>query len=261
MGKVYGYARASRPTQDTKRQVNNILAAFPDADVRQENYTGTTQDRPEWNKLKKDLKKGTTCVFDEVSRMGRTGQETFDEYMVLFHRGVRLIFLRDRHCDTDSYASAMKGAIDISVNSGNAAVDSLVKNITAALNTFMHEKVKSDILQAFEEAQHEVERLHIRTSNGMHSRGACNTYKTDDSGERILDAKGKPIIVEYGSIAASKLGKTVETRKAKECKGIIRKHCKKFGGSLSDAEVIKLCGISRNSFYKYKGEVLEALSR
>lgn len=256
MGQIYGYARASRPTQDTKRQVINIKVLFPDADVREENFTGTTQDRPEWKALKKKLIRGTTCVFDEVSRMGRTGQETYDEYMELYKRGVRLIFLKDRHCDTDTYASAMQGAIiKVDVNSGNKAVDKLVNSITEALNTFMQEKVKTDILRAFEEAQHEVERLHIRTSNGMHSKGACNTYKTDDAGEYILDSKGKPIIEEYGSIAKSKLGKTVETRKAKECKAIIRKHCKKFGGSLSDVEVLKLCGCSRNAFYKYKSEV------
>ena len=33
------------------------------------------------------------------------------------------------------------------------------------------------------------------------------------------------------------------------------KHSKDFGGSLEDPDVIKLCGCSRNSYYKYKREL------
>ena len=35
----------------------------------------------------------------------------------------------------------------------------------------------------------------------------------------------------------------------------IQKHSKDFGGSLEDPDVIKLCGCSRNSYYKYKREL------
>ena len=38
---------------------------------------------------------------------------------------------------------------------------------------------------------------------------------------------------------------------------IIKKHSKEFGGSLEDPDVIKLCGCSRNSYYKYKKETKE----
>ena len=34
-------------------------------------------------------------------------------------------------------------------------------------------------------------------------------------------------------------------------KTIIKKHAKDFGGTLDDPDVIKLCGCSRNSYYKY----------
>ena len=36
---------------------------------------------------------------------------------------------------------------------------------------------------------------------------------------------------------------------------IIREHSKTFGGSLSDAECIKLIGIARGTYYKYKREI------
>ena len=50
-------------------------------------------------------------------------------------------------------------------------------------------------------------------------------------------------------------GTTLTTKKSIECKAIIQKHSKDFGGSLEDPDVIKLCGCSRNSYYKYKKEI------
>ncbi len=50
-------------------------------------------------------------------------------------------------------------------------------------------------------------------------------------------------------------GRTLVTQKSIECKEIIKKHAKDFGGTLSDIEVMKLCNIARNSYYKYKREI------
>ena len=41
----------------------------------------------------------------------------------------------------------------------------------------------------------------------------------------------------------------------REAKEIIRKHCKRFGGSLSNEETWKLAGISKMTFYKYLKEL------
>ena len=40
-----------------------------------------------------------------------------------------------------------------------------------------------------------------------------------------------------------------------KCKEIIKKHATDFSGTLSDKEVMTLCRISRNSYYKYKREL------
>ena len=50
-------------------------------------------------------------------------------------------------------------------------------------------------------------------------------------------------------------GTTLTTKKSINCKAIIQKHSKDFGGTLNDPDVIKLCGYSRNSYYKYKREL------
>ena len=43
-----------------------------------------------------------------------------------------------------------------------------------------------------------------------------------------------------------------------DCMTIIKKHSKDFGGSLEDPDVMKLCGCSRNSYYKYKKDAKES---
>ena len=35
----------------------------------------------------------------------------------------------------------------------------------------------------------------------------------------------------------------------------IRTHCKTFGGTLDDAECMKLTGLARNTYYKYKRQI------
>ena len=44
-------------------------------------------------------------------------------------------------------------------------------------------------------------------------------------------------------------------KKAIEAKELILKHSKDFRGTLDDPDVMKLAGISRNSYYKYKREL------
>ena len=51
-------------------------------------------------------------------------------------------------------------------------------------------------------------------------------------------------------------GDTYETKKSIEAKKVIQQHSKSFGGGLSDVEVMKLAGCSRNSYYKYKRELM-----
>ena len=60
--RIYGYARISTMKQSIARQIDNIKAKYPDAVIIHEEYTGTTTDRPAWNKLRKNLKAGDTVI-------------------------------------------------------------------------------------------------------------------------------------------------------------------------------------------------------
>lgn len=97
MEKIYGYARISRRSQNIERQIRNILAAYPDARIFQEAYTGTKiVGRTEFNKMLRIVKPGDTIVFDSVSRMSRNSEDGIALYFKLFDNGINLVFLKER---------------------------------------------------------------------------------------------------------------------------------------------------------------------
>ena len=53
-------------------------------------------------------------------------------------------------------------------------------------------------------------------------------------------------------------GTKLVTKKSVWAKEQIRKYSKDFGGSLNDAECIRMIGIARGTFYKYKRELEES---
>lgn len=229
---VWGYSRISKSKQSIERQIRNILAAYPNATIIQEVFTRTKfVGRKEWDKLMKIIKSGDTIVFDSVSRMCGNAEEGCRIYEELFKNGITLIFLKEPQINTEVYQKALESQIDIVANTGNAATDTLLNSIISALNDYTIELAKQQIRIAFEQAEKEVEDLHQRTKEGLMTARL--------NGKQIGRAEGTK----------------VETKKSKQAKEIIKKHNIDFGGSLNDDDTIKLCQISRNSFYKYKREL------
>lgn len=234
---VWGYARKSRPTQNIERQIRNIKAAFPEAVVVQEAYTGTKMDRPEWGKLAKKLKAGDTVVFDSVSRMSRNAEEGFSVYEQLFSAGVSLVFLKEPHINTAVYQEAAQRRIDATISTGSRAADNFTAAILEAVNRLLLDLAKEQIRLAFEQAEKEVQDLHQRTKEGIETARL--------NGKQIGRAPGG----------------TYTTKKGREAKEQIRKYSRAFGGALSDVDCMKLVGVARNSYYKYKRELLEELGQ
>ena len=106
--------------------------------------------------------------------------------------------------------------------------------IFKGLNNYFRKVAERQIRIAFEQAEKEVEDLHQRTREGI------ETARTN----------GKQI--------GQKAGATLHIKKKEPAKEIILKHCRVFGGSLSDAECMKIAGLSRNTYSKYKKELFEA---
>lgn len=225
---IYGYCRKSRPSQHIERQIDNIKSAYPSAVIRQESFTGTKiQGRRVFEKLLRDVKSGDTIVFDSVSRMSRNAEEGMETYTELYRRGVELIFLKEPHINTSVYRQALDNQISMT----GTMLDSILRGI----NEYMINLAQQQVKIAFDQAQKEVDDLHQRTSEGM-----C---KARERGARIGTERGRTLI----------------TKKSIAAKEQIKKHCKTFGGSLSDGQCMKMVGISRNTYYKYKSEIKQEM--
>ena len=228
---TYAYCRVSTKHQRIARQITNITELYPKATVIREFYTGTTQSRPQWDKLTSQIKKEDTIVFDSVSRMSRNAQEGFKDYKMLYEAGVNLVFLNEPLINTAVFDSTRNNLLNVNIETGNTAVDDFFKGNVQLINNFMMALAEEQIKAAFDQAEKEVTDLHSRISQGMR--------EAKKNGTKIGLSKGT----------------TITTKKSIECKAIIQKHSKDFGGSLEDPDVIKLCGCSRNSYYKYKREL------
>lgn len=224
--KIYGYCRISQRKQSIERQIRNIKREYEEATIIQEAYTGTTINRKEWNKLLKLVKEGDTIVFDSVSRMSRNAEEGFTTYEELYQKGINLVFLKEPHINTDTYKAAL--ANNIELTGGN------IDFILDGVNKYLMALAKEQIRLAFEQSEKEVEDLHQRTKEGIETARL--------NGKQIGQIKGTKLV----------------TKKSIVAKEVILKHSKDFNGSLSDVEVMKLTGLSRNTYYKYKGELKAA---
>ena len=231
---VFGYCRISTPSQNIERQVRNIAAAYPTAHIIREIYTGTAcQGRKELDKLLHAVQPGDTIVFDSVSRMSRSADEGCALYRELYNRGVNLCFLKEPHINTDTYRQALQRQPGAAPQTGSDATDRFVCGIMDALNRYTADLAAEQICLAFAQAQKEVDDLHQRTREGL----------------MTARLNGKQV--------GRKKGVGFETKKSREAKQIIRTHCKTFGGTLDDAECMKLTGLARNTYYKYKRKIRE----
>ena len=221
----YGYCRISKPKQVIERQIRNIKAVYPDAVIIQEIFTRTRMDRKEGQRLMKIIKPGDWIIFDSVSRMSGNAEEGFAEYERLYNMGVILVFLKEPHINTETYKKALETNIQLT----GSNVDFILEGV----NKYLMALAKEQIKLAFEQSEKEVEDLHQRTKEGL------------------VTAKlaGKQI--------GRKQGAEIVTKKSLEKKQIILKHSKEFNGSLSDADVMTLTGLARNTYYKYKRELKE----
>ena len=222
---VYGYCRISTKKQSIERQIRNIKAKYDDAVLVEEAYSGTTTNRPAWNKLYKKVKSGDTIVFDSVSRMSRNADEGFKLYEDLYSKGVELVFLKEPHINTSTYKKALQNNI--------AMTGTNVDYILNGVNKYLMSLAKEQIRIAFEQSEKEVEDLHQRTREGI----------------ATARLNGKQI--------GQRQGAKLTTKKSIEAKKQIRKYSKDFDGHLNDVDCIKMTGIARNTFYKYKRELKE----
>lgn len=224
--KFYGYCRISTAKQNIERQVRNILAAYPEAIIVKEVYSGTKfQGRKELDKVLRTVRNGEGIVFDSVSRMSRNAEEGFALYEKLYSEGITLVFLKEPHINTDTY----KQALSVGIPETGTKVDLILNGV----NQYLMALAKEQIRLAFEQSEKEVADLHQRTREGIETARL--------QGKQIGQLPGRKIV----------------TKKSIAAKQVIWLYNKSFGGQLTNEQTRKLAGISKASFYKYKAELLE----
>ena len=195
----------------------------------EEIFTGTkVYGRKVFAKLLNVVKEGDTVVFDEISRMSRNEEEGFALYQELYEKGVNLVFLKEPHLNTETYKKAL--------NSGVEMTGTNVDVILEGVNKYLMILAKDQIRLAFERAEKEAKYNSVRTSEAM--------LVAKANGQRIGNAKGDKLV----------------TKKSIAAKELIKKHSKDFLGTLTDKEVITLAKISKNSYYKYKRELINEMN-
>ena len=252
-GRTFFYARVSTKQQKLERQEENFRRAYPDIqlikDGKKKNlyadkYTGTTNNREEWKKLRRRARKGDTIVFDSVSRMSRNAKEGVETYMNLFDKGVNLVFLKESTINTDVYRAELEKSLDMAKianrednTEGKDYINTFIDKLVEALVDLFRNLATAQIEKAFEQAEKEVLDLRQRTSEGMQR------------------------AIAKGHIPGQKKGNGAKkaTMKFADNKVLIIKLSTDFEGNMSDKEVMEQLRLSRNTYYKYKRIIKEEL--
>lgn len=231
MGKIYGYCRISTKQQNIDRQERNILAEYPAALIIKEVFTGTKlEGREKFDKLLKKVKTGDTIVFDSVSRMSRNAEDGFELYKKLFEKGVNIVFIKEAYINTDTYKQKVEANNTIQVED-----EELNNTIMQGIRNYLLKLAEKQIKIAFDQAEQEVQDLRQRTREGIETARL--------NGKQIGQQKGRELV----------------TKKSIQAKEQIQRYSKDFEGTLKDIEVMKLIGISRNSYYKYKKQLMKQI--
>lgn len=227
---IYGYARISTKKQSLERQVKNIESYNENAIIFEETFTGTkVVGRKEFKKLMDIVKEGDTIIFDSVSRMSRNAEEGYKIYMDLYKRDINLVFLNEMTINTDTYKNALLKNIEMT----NTNIDFIIEGV----NKFLESLAKEQILKAFEQAEKEVVDLSTRTSKTLQ------------------------VLKDKGVVLGRKEGTKVTTKKSIQAKKRIQELSKDFNGSNTDKDVIAILRITRNTYYKYKKELVQELQQ
>ena len=228
---VYGYPRVSTPQQKLERQITNIQREYPNAKLYTEKYTGTTLERPRWRDLINRVQSGDTIVFDSVSRMSRNADEGVADYERLYDMGVELVFLKEPYINTANVREQISKA---QLERKGDDVDVLL----AAIESYLVRLAKKQVRLAFEQSEKEVKDLQQRTKEGI--------KQAKDKGKHIGGFEGRKLTV----------------KKAAPAKEIIKKYAKAFNpeSQMTDVEVMTLAHISKNTYYKYRTELLAEIN-
>ena len=230
---IYGYARVSTATQgrdgNSLEEQTAALEKYGCQEIITEAFSGKTMERPKFQSLLERLQEGDTLVVCKLDRFARTAIEGVQTVRELFEKGINLVFLKERHIDTDEFKRRTQRHIERITTQDNK-IDNLINGILELVEQFERENLKDNIRIAFERAEQERTLMIQRITTG---KSVSQTKQ------------GRP----KGSL-------NKESEKTEDVKKIIFELSKDFKGQFSDAKIMReYLHIARNTYYKYKAEL------
>lgn len=101
--KRFAYIRVSSKEQNEDRQLQTMKnAGIEERDIFIEKKSGKNFDRPTYQLLKQLVREGDELIFDSITRMGRTMNETLKEYEWFVEQGIHLTFIKEPMINTSN---------------------------------------------------------------------------------------------------------------------------------------------------------------
>lgn len=219
---TYGYVKTDRPTQSTGKQLKDILVHNDGVKIVEESPDGGHK---ELARLLKKLRNGDTLITASVTKLAPRYEEAAIIYQKLCSRVINIQFLKEPYLNTEIFTSAITRL--------NSKTNPLTRDEVVKATEIARLIAEEQIRTAYEESEKNHTDLSERTRQGM----------------LLARLGGKQIGSEKGS--------RYTTKKSVEIKKTIELYSQDFRGSMPDTALIRLCGCSRGSFYKYKKELRE----
>lgn len=118
----------------------------------------------------KRLKTGDTIVFDSVSRMSRNAEDGYKTYMELYSKGINLVFLKERHIDTDTYKESteqLQRMMGQELHISDNDLSEMVRTIMKALENYQMKMLQRNIQLAFLQIRKRSQRLATAHERGF----------------------------------------------------------------------------------------------
>ncbi|PFB88615.1 recombinase family protein [Bacillus thuringiensis] len=133
----FGYVRVSSKDQNEERQIVNMRnTGIDERDIFIDKKTGSNMDRENYQMMKKYARTGDTIVFDSLTRLGRTMNDTLEEFRYYEEQKINLEFLKEPYIN-----------VTYNGNVTNDVIQSAIQKATATILSAYAEKERLDIKQ------------------------------------------------------------------------------------------------------------------
>lgn len=218
----YGYCSITNQAQSLDFQQEKIKTSFPDCKI----ILSSPSQKDVLNEILKELKEGDSLIITDLFRLLQT-DITFDtDFDITFNTVYK------------AYQDVFNKGADIIILSSPVLNSDLYRK--AILNNYSNQTIA-----AVDELSRKQIRLVFR-----------------EQFDHIIEHRNsiKSSIKTSGRKPGLKKGTKLVTRKEVEAKEYLKANLKEFGGTKSNIEALKETGLSRNTFYKYKRELLQKKS-